>query len=249
MTEKTKKWTDEAVAQLLESVGSESPVSAASVEKAAEVLEVSVRSVAAKLRQLDREVASMAQVKVPSFTEDEGAQLAAFVNANPGIYTYKEIAEQFAAGKFNPKQIQGKILALELTANVKPAEKVEAVRTYSEAEEVKFVDMVNNGAFLEDLAAAFGKTIASVRGKALSLTRSGQITKIPEQKESHAKNVVDPVAALGDAIATMTVAEIAAKVDKTERGLKTLLTRRGIKVADYDGAAKKEKADAKKAAE
>lgn len=245
MTEKTKKWTDEAVAQLLESVGSESPVSAASVEKAAEVLEVSVRSVAAKLRQLDREVASMAQVKVPSFTEDEGAQLAAFVNANPGIYTYKEIAEQFAAGKFNPKQIQGKILALELTANVKPAEKVEAVRTYSEAEEVKFVDMVNNGAFLEDLAAAFGKTIASVRGKALSLVRSGDLAALPKQKESHAKDSTDPVEALGVKIAEMSVEEIAKAIDKTARGVRTLLTRRGLDAKDYSGSKKKEKAEGK----
>jgi hypothetical protein len=46
----------------------------------------------------------------------------------------------------------------------------------------------------------------------------------------------------------MTVAEIATAIDKTERGLKTLLTRRGIKVADYDGAAKRDKADGKKAA-
>ena len=72
--------------------------------------------------------------------------------------------------------------------------------------------------------------------------------KIPAQKESHAKESVDAVSALGNAIATMTVAEIAAKVDKTERGLRTLLTRRGIKVADYDGAAKKAKAEAKAAA-
>lgn len=46
----------------------------------------------------------------------------------------------------------------------------------------------------------------------------------------------------------MTVAQIAAAVDKTERGLKTLLTRRGIKVADYDGAAKRQKAEARQTA-
>ena len=45
----------------------------------------------------------------------------------------------------------------------------------------------------------------------------------------------------------MTVSEIAKAVDKTERGLKTLLTRRGITVKDYDGAAKKLKAEAKAA--
>jgi hypothetical protein len=45
----------------------------------------------------------------------------------------------------------------------------------------------------------------------------------------------------------MTVAEIAAAADKTERGIKTLLTRRGIDCADYKGKAKKEKAEAKAA--
>ena len=92
-----------------------------------------------------------------------------------------------------------------------------------------------------------GKSIPSVRGKALSLTRKGQIDKIPAQKESHAKNTVDGVEALGDKVATMTVAEIAVAVDKTERGLKTLLTRRGIDCVDYKGSQKKAKAEARAA--
>lgn len=245
MTEKAKKWSDEAVSTLLSIVGSASPVSAALVEQAATQLDVTVRSVAAKLRQLDREVASMAKEKVPAFTAEQGEALTAFVNANAGNLTYKEIAEQFQSGTFSAKQIQGKLLALELTSLVKPAEKVEAARTYSEAEEAKFVGMVKAGSFIEDIATALGKSIASVRGKALSLTRSGQIPEIPKQRESHAATSVDPVEALGDKLATMTVDQIAAEVDKTPRGIKTLLTRRGIKVADYDGAAKKAKAEAK----
>ena len=245
MTEKTKKWTDEAVSTLLSITGSESPVSVAAVEKAAEALGFTTRSVAAKLRQLDKEVASMAQVKAPAFTEAEGDELAAFVNANAGKYTYKELAEAFAGGKFNHKQIQGKVLALELTGSVKPAEKVEVARTYTEAEETKFVTMVKGGKFIEDIAAALGKSLPSVRGKALSLLRSGEIDKIPQQKESHAKESGDPVDALGDKIVDMTVADIAKAVDKTERGVRTLLTRRGLTVKDYDGAAKKAKAEGK----
>lgn len=248
MTEKAKKWSDDAVAQLLQIVGSQSPVSVAKVEEAAEALEVSTRSIAAKLRQLDREVASLAKEKVSAFTEAESDALANFVQSNEGAYTYKDIAEKFASGKFSPKQIQGKILALELTGSVKPTEKVEVARTYTEAEEAKFVAMAENGAFIEEIADALGKTVASVRGKALSLTRKGQIAKIPAQRESHAKDQVDPIVALGDKIANMTVAEIAAAVDKTERGLRTLLTRRGINVADYKGADKKAKAEAKAAA-
>ena len=248
MTEKTKKWSDEAVAQLTNMVGNQSPVSVDTVEHAAETLGFTTRSVASKLRQLDYDVASMAKEKISAFTADEGVELAEFVQNNSGAFTYKEIAEQFAGGKFSAKQIQGKLLALELTGSVKPAEKVEVARTYSDAEEAKFIAMAESGSFIEDIATALNKSVASVRGKALSLTRKGQIAKIPAQRVSHAKETVDPVTALGSAIASMTVADIAKAVDKTERGLRTLLTRRGIKVADYDGAAKKAKAEAKAAA-
>lgn len=248
MSEKAKKWSDETIATLLATVGDASPVSVAAVEKAAEVLGVSMRSVASKLRNLDREVATMAKDKHPAFTEDETIDLISFVNSNAGSYTYKEIAEKFADGKFNAKQIQGKILAIELTGSVKAAEKVEVARSYTEAEEKTFVAMVNKGAFIEDIAEALGKPLASARGKALSLLRSEQITKIPAQKESHAKESVDPVETLGDGIHGMTVAEIAKATDKTERGIKTMLTRRGINVADYKGQDKKEKAEATKAA-
>lgn len=247
MTEKAKKWTEESVATLLSIVGDATPVSAASVNAAAEALGVSARSIAAKLRQLDHEVASLAKEKVPAFTEAEGNDLASFVNANANAYTYKEIAENFADGKFNSKQIQGKLLALELTGLVRPTEKVEAARTYTPEQEAKFIELANSGAYIEDIAEALGKTVASARGKALSLTRSEHISKIPAQRVSTAKEQVDPVDALGDKVASMTVAEIAAAAGKTERGIRTMLTRRGIKVADYDGFQKRQKADGKAA--
>lgn len=243
-----KKWSDEIVAKLVSLTNSENPVTPATVASIATALEVSERSVASKLRQLDMPVASLAKEKVAAFTADEGAALKDFVNANAHNLTYKEIAEQFSSAKFSAKQVQGKILALELTGSVKATEKVEAVRTYTDAEEATFVSMVNSGSFIEDIATALNKTVASVRGKALSLTRQEKIKAIPAQKESHAKDSVDPVTALGTAIATMTVEAIAKATEKTERGIKTLLTRRGIKVADYDGAAKAEKVKVKAAA-
>ena len=107
--------------------------------------------------------------------------------------------------------------------------------------------MAQAGKFVEEIAVTLGKTIPSIRGKALSLTRKGQIDRIPTQRDSHAKNTVDPIDALGDAIITMTVDAIAAAVDKTPRGIKTLLTRRGVDVADYKGSVKKAKAEAKAA--
>jgi transposase len=247
-TAANKKWSDENVAALTLAGQSENPVTAATVAKLAEDLKVSARSVASKLRQLDIPVASLAVAKVPSFTAEEGADLKAFVENNFGAFTYKDIAEQFNGGQFNAKQVQGKILALELTAGVKATEKVEAVRTYSDAEEETFISMVKAGAFIEDIAAKLNKSIASIRGKGLSLTRQDKIAAIPAQKESHAKDSTDAVDALGDKVATMTVAEIAAATEKTERGIKTLLTRRGINVADYKGADKAAKNAGKVAA-
>jgi len=148
MSEKAKKWSDETVAQLLSIVGHDSPVSVARVEQAAEALGVTERSVASKLRQLDREVASMAKEKVSAFTPEQGAALSSMVSSNSGVYTYKDIAERFEHGTFTAKQIQGKLLALELTGNVKPAEKVEAARTYSDAEESTFIKMAQAGKYI-----------------------------------------------------------------------------------------------------
>lgn len=239
-----KKWNDENVARLQELTAGESPVPGSVVESAAEAMGYTVRSIASKLRQLGVEVESMATAKVPAFSPEQGTALRIFLNANQGVYTYKEVAEKFMDGAFNAKQIQGKVLALELTGQVKASEKVEFARTYTPEEEATFVEMANAGSFIEDIAAALGKEVASVRGKALSLTRNGQIAKIPSQKTSHAKNDVDAVDALGD-ISGLTVAEIAKATDKTERGVKTLLTRRGINVKDYKGADKREKADKK----
>lgn len=240
------KWTEDRVAELTEIVGSETPVPANTVISAATILEVSVRSVASKLRKMGYEVVSLAKARSATFTEDEGNAIAAFVEANPGAFTYQEIAENvFPDGGFSGKQVQGKILSLELMHLVKATEQIAAVKQYSEEEDAIFIKMANEDAFIEDIAAKLGREVPSIRGKALSLSQKGLISKIPTQKNSVAKNTTDPYDDLGDAISTMTVEDIATAVDKTVRGVKTVLTRRGIKVANYDGAAKHAKALAK----
>jgi len=168
------------------------------------------------------------------------ATTRAFVEANSGDYTYAQIAEHFEDGEFSAKSIQGKILSMELTDHVKPAPKVEAVRTYSEAEEAQFVAMVQEGAFVEAIAEALGRSVNSVRGKALSLLRSGHIDAIPRQETTKGAAKQDPLAELD--VADMTVEAIAEAIGKTARGVKTMLTRRGLSAADYDGAAKQAKA-------
>ena len=237
------KWTDERTDALTNFVGDESPVSQATVAEAATELETSTRSISSKLRKMgfDVELASAASSR--AFSDAQEATLASFVSDNSGEYTYAEIASHFEGGEFSPKSIQGKILSMELTGHVKPAPKVEAVRTYSPEEEATFVKLVNDGAFVEAIADALGRTVNSVRGKALSLLRSGDINAIPRQETTKGSSKEDPLAGL-TGIGDMTVDAIAEAIGKTARGVKTMLTRRGLTAADYDGAAKKEKASA-----
>ena len=232
------KWTDERTQQLTDFVGSESPVSQATVANAADELETSVRSVSSKLRKMgfDVELASASQSK--AFSDEQESTLSNFVQDNSGSYTYAEIAENFEGGVFSAKSIQGKILAMQLTEHVKPAPKVETVKSYNEDEEATFVSMVNAGAFIEQIAESLGRSVNSIRGKALSLLRAGEINAIPKQEHVTGNSKADPLADMD--ISDMSVEEIADEIGKTVRGVKTMLTRRGLQCADYNGAARKE---------
>lgn len=228
-------WTEEREAQLLQVVGKDRPVSQEAVAAAAEALDVSTRSASAKLRKMGVEV-EKAGPRARKFSDDQEAALVAFLNDHSGEYTYAEIADAFAGGEFSAKQIQGKVLSLELTDAVKATPKKESQKTYTDSEEAKFVKLAASGAYLEDIAEALGKTLASVRGKALSLNRT-QGLEIPKQRDHVVK--VDAIDALGD-ISKLTVAEIAEATGKTPRGIRTIITRRGLECADYK--AKKSKA-------
>tara|TARA_Y100001938_G_scaffold141339_1_gene210922 strand:+ start:91 stop:807 length:717 start_codon:yes stop_codon:yes gene_type:complete len=232
------KWTDERTQQLTDFVGSESPVSQATVANAADELETSVRSVSSKLRKMgfDVELASASQSK--AFSDEQESTLSNFVQDNSGSYTYAEIAENFEGGHFSAKSIQGKILSMQLTEHVKPAPKVETVKSYNEDEEATFVNMVNDGAYIEQIAESLGRSVNSIRGKALSLLRAGEINAIPKQEHVTGNSKADPLADMD--ISDMSVEDIADEIGKTVRGVKTMLTRRGLQCADYNGAARKE---------
>ena len=232
------KWTDERTQQLVDFVGNESPVSQAMVADAADELETSVRSVSSKLRKMGYDVELASANASKSFSDEQEATLSNFVTDNSGVYTYAEIAENFESGAFSAKSIQGKILSMQLTEHVKPAPKVETVKTYSEDEESQFISMVNDGAFIEDIAEGLGRSVNSIRGKALSLLRAGEINAIPKQEHTKGSSKADPLADVE--IDGMTVEEIADEIGKTVRGVKTMLTRSGLQCADYNGAARKE---------
>ena len=235
------KWNDERTAQLTAFVGNESPVSQATVAEAAANLDTSSRSISSKLRKMGFEVELASAAGGKAFSADQEATLATFVEDNSGSYTYAEVAQYFESGEFSAKQIQGKILSMELTGHIKPAPKPESVKTYTDAEEVEFIALVQSGAFVEAIAEAMGRSVSSVRGKALSLLRSGAIDAIPRQENTKSAAKEDPLGAI-DNLADLTVEQIAEAVGKTVRGVKTMLTRRGLTASDYDGAAKAAKA-------
>jgi len=232
------KWTDERTSALENFVGSESPVTQAMVADAAEELETSVRSVSSKLRKMGYDVELASSNNTKSFSDAQEATLSAFVTDNSGQYTYAEIASNFEGGAFSAKSIQGKILSMQLTEHVKPAPKVESVKTYSDEEESTFIGMVNDGAFIEQIAESLGRSVNSIRGKALSLLRAGEINAIPKQEVTKGSSKADPLADMD--IVDMSVEEIADEIGKTPRGVKTMLTRRGLQCSDYNGAARKE---------
>lgn len=235
------KWTEERTAELEGYAADESPVSQATVAEVAEKMGTTTRSISSKLRKMgyDVELASAA-AKAKAFSEEQEQELRNLVEANEGVYTYAELADAFGQG-FSAKQVQGKVLSMELTSFIKPTPKKETVKTYTDEEEAIFVNMASDGAFLEEIAAKLGKELNSVRGKALSLMRSGDIAAIPKQRDVKGKTKNDPLSAITD-IASYTVEQLAEELQKTVRGVKTMLTRRGITVSDYDGAARKAKA-------
>lgn len=229
-------WNEENTAALESAVAGKEIISQEDQKAIGEQLGTSGRSVGSKLRKLGYTNVAKAADKAPLMDAAEVAELEEILAFNPGTLTYAEIAASLAGGKFSTKQVQGKVLALELTAAVKAAPKKEAVRTYSDAEEATFLEMADAGASVEEIAAALGRTIQQIRGKGLSLNREGKLDAIPKQAVKVGREKVDTLAGID--FATMTVAEIAAATGKTERGIKSILTRRELVCVDHDGVAK-----------
>lgn len=237
-------WNEENTARLVELAGNISEeISQDQLVSIADELGTSTRSIGAKLRKMEYSVAKAAP-KASAWTEAQEQALASLVSSNAGNLTYAEIAATFENGAFSAKQVQGKLLSMELYGSVRKAEKKVTPRTYTPEEEARFVALVNEGASIEALAEAFGKEPASIRGKALSLLRAEEISEMPKQEGTSAKVREDALAGLD--IEAMTVEALVEATGKTERGIKSMLSRRGLDCEDYKGAARREKLDANK---
>lgn len=216
------EYTDEMVVRMNEICAS--GVTEDIIESLCGEFEFPRRSVTAKLRKLGYDVPKKPGA-APVFTAEETNALAAYLESHSGTKTAEEIASDFADGAFTARQINGKALSLEMTQHIKPAEKKITPKTYTEAEEAKIASMVEKGAFLEDIADAVGKTPNSVRGKLLSMG-----LKAEQKNKKGAK--ADPYEGIEDML-DQSVEQIAENFGKTVRGVKTVLTRRGLSCSDY----------------
>lgn len=240
------KWTEEREGSLKKIVGAESPVSIVTVGKAAESLETSTRSISSKLRKMGFEVVSTASVEAKKYSPAEEAELKSFLEANPNKYTYAEIAAAVLKGSKSAKQIQGKILSMELYGLVKETPKKEVVKKFNDAEEKIILGMVRAGDFIEDIAKAMKREVPVIRGKILSMSRAFPDISIPKQRVYVSKDKTDAIEALGD-ISELTVEDISEKIEKTTRSVKSMLTHRGLDCKNHNGSAKAKKIAEKKA--
>lgn len=237
-------WNDENTASLETAVAGLDVVSQAKVAEIAEEMGGSTRSVGAKLRKLGHEV-EKASAKASVWTPEMEEELRDFLAANEGTHTYAEIAQVlFSGAGVTDKQVQGKILSMELTGSVKPTPKREAKRTYTPEQEDTYVAMANANESLEAIAEALGVSVVSARGKGLSLVREGRLEAQPVQATSTAARRKDPLDGLD--VAGSTLEALCEATNMSARGLKNMLTRRGISCQDHDGAKKRATLDSKK---
>jgi DNA-directed RNA polymerase specialized sigma24 family protein len=216
------EYTDDMVARMNDVAAS--GVTEEVIEQLVDEFEYPRRSVTAKLRKLGYDVPRKPGA-APVFSAEETEALAKILEDNSGNQTADEIAAGFSEGKFTARQINGKALSLEMTQHIKPAEKKVTPKTYTEEEEASIQEMVEGNSYLEEIADSLGKSVNSVRGKLLSMG-----LKATQRDRKASKS--DPYEGIDDMLG-QSVEELADHFDKTVRGVKTVLTRRGLACSDY----------------
>jgi len=228
-----------------EPLNTKGELSLVSLAKVAMELDIPKRNVAAKLRKSGTKVETLN--KVSDWNEAETKALGDYLTANNGVFSPEQVAQKLYGTKFSAAQVRGKALSMDKASFFRKVEPKAAVLKYTEAEEAKIVSLANAGKNIEDIAIALDRSTQSIRGKCLSLYTKGLVTSIP--KSSQVVKVVDVLDGLdGVAISKMSIADLSNHTGKSETGMKTILTRRGISCSNWDGAKKRAKADEKAAA-
>jgi len=190
------KYTDEMLEQIETAIDEAGSVTAEGISKLCEALDVTERSLTAKLRSMDYDVPT--KERKPSFTEAETAKFAELAGAGN---TAEDIAE--ALDK-SVRQVRGKALAMQLTLEPSPRKEA-APKKFSDEEEAIVAKMAEAGDFIEDIAEKVGKTVPQVRGKLLSMKMSAK----QREKKASARQVLYTEEVIADIIKRVTAGETA----------------------------------------
>lgn len=216
------KWTDELTEKLIskvKDVKGEIPYS--TVETLAQEFETSTRSIAGKLRSLGYQVGRKVVTKTKSYSEKEEALIKQMVEQ--GAYI-EDIAAKLGR---EVKQIRGKLLSMKLTAPTKN-KKEPRKKTYTPEEEEKIRQMVEQGAFIEDIAEALGRTVPQIRGKLLSMRLKAPM-KNKKEKVSNKIYTDEVIAKITEMFkAGKTETEIAEELGLKKAGLHRKLVQLGL---------------------
>jgi DNA-binding CsgD family transcriptional regulator len=216
------KWTEELVAKLVEGLDKNTEVPYSKCQEIAENLNISDRSVTGKLRVLGFKVGRKTKPGKVYTPEDE-ERIRKMVEKG---YTQKQIADKL--GK-DIKSIGGKLLAMGIKGVERGVPKKEAApKKFTEAEEAKIKELAENGAYVEEIADALGKTVQQIRGKLVSMKISGVPTKNKKTatKKVYTDAVVEQVKAL--AAEGKSVEEIAEALELNEKGLRSKMGKLGL---------------------
>jgi len=204
-------YTEEMVEQINSVLNGAVEATAENIVQLTEALNVPEKSLGAKLRSMG--VTTPKKAGKVAFSEAETEQFIALVDQGLNA---QEIADTL--GK-RIRQIYGKALSLKL--HVEAPAKEEYVKKYTPEQEATIATMVEAGSFIEDIAEAFDKSVAQIRGKLLSM-------KLKAPQKNH-KEVNRTVVYTDEIIASVvamvkagnTSEEIAESLDLNPRGVKS----------------------------
>lgn len=241
----SKIWTEELTAKLVSIVGqdTDTEISQEVISQTAESLDVGVKNVATKLRHMGYPTEKVATASV--WPDEDTSKLHDYLTNNSGVSTAAETATQLFGEKYSQAQVRGKALSMNLASNFKKVEPKVAESKYTEDETNLIISMTQDGKSIEDISAAIDKEVNSIRGKCLSLVQKNLIEKIPytsQLKQTTVQSAIDTV----EDVTVMTVADIAVAIERTEKGVKAILTNRGLDCVDWKGSERKAKILAKK---
>jgi DNA-binding CsgD family transcriptional regulator len=111
----------------------------------------------------------------PKFSDQDRSDLTDLVTNSFKKYTALEISARFKGGKFSQQQIASFCSKKNLALYLKKTSR----NSYSRAEELKMIKMINGGCYLENLIMEFGRDRRSISSKINHLMRAKVIEARP----------------------------------------------------------------------